>query len=287
MTIDLHCHTNTSDNSFSIGDVVHIAGRNGVDHLAITDHDTTIGLDRAVNLGKSAGIDIIPGIEISAYDFRRDRRAHILGLYVKPGHPALERLCGPLREARQNASYQMVEKLVRAGYEISWKEVSKLAEAGTGVFKQHIMHVLIQKGYTSAIYSSLYKKLFYRGDDRSHAGAAFVPVRYLDAGDAIHAIREAGGVPVLAHPGQFDNFSAVADWVREGLEGIEVRHPLHGKQAEQRAQELAAKYHLVQTGGSDFHGFYSDTDSVPGLKCAEPDWFAALQIRRDLVHTQQ
>lgn len=280
MTIDLHCHTNISDNSFSIEEVLHIAKRNHVDHLAITDHDTTVGLRRAINLGKSRGVEIIPGIEISAYDFLRDRRAHILGLYVHPDHPALEKLCQPLRDARQNASRQMVEKLVKAGYEIEWEEVSRLAEAGTGVFKQHIMHVLIKKGYTNSIYGDLYKKLFSRGEPK---GTAFVPLRYLEATNAIQAIRAAGGVPVLAHPGQFDNFPAIAEWVRAGLEGIEVRHPLNNRQAEQKALDLADRYHLVRTGGSDFHGFYTDTGSLPGLKTTEPSWFEALKIRRDLV----
>lgn len=284
MTIDLHCHTNVSDNSFSIEEVLHIAQRNHVDHLAITDHDTTIGLHQAMNLGKSKGLDIIPGIEISAYDFLRDRRAHILGLFVKPSHPALEKLCRPLREARQAASREMVEKLIQAGYEIEWEEVSKLAEAGTGVYKQHIMHALIKKGYTSSVYGNLYKKLFSRGESK---GVAFVPIRYLVATDAIQAIREAGGVPVLAHPGQFDNFSAVADWVRAGLEGIEVHHPLNNEQAEQKARNLADKYHLIQTGGSDFHGFYTDTDSVPGSRSTEPAWFEALKIRRDLVRATE
>ncbi|WP_100486547.1 PHP domain-containing protein [Sporolactobacillus pectinivorans] len=284
MTIDLHCHTNVSDNSFSIEEVLHIAKRNHVDHLAITDHDTTIGLHQAMNLGKSKDLDIIPGIEISAYDFLRDRRAHILGLYIKPGHPALEELCQPLREARQNASQEMVEKLIQAGYEIEWDEVSKLAEAGTGVFKQHIMHVLIKKGYTNSIYGDLYKKIFSRGEPK---GVAFVPIRYLEAIDAIQAIREAGGVPVLAHPGQFDNFPAVPDWVRAGLEGIEVHHPLNNEQAEKKAQDLAGKYHLIQTGGSDFHGFYTDTGSVPGSRITEPAWFEAVKLRRDLVRVTE
>jgi predicted metal-dependent phosphoesterase TrpH len=280
MTIDLHCHTNISDNSFSIEDVLHIAKRNRVDHLAITDHDTTIGLTRAIDLGKEMKIDIIPGIEISAYDYRRDRRAHMLGLYVKPGHPALEEVCRPLRAARQRAAERMVERLVQAGYEISWPEVARLAQASTNVFKQHIMHVLIRKGYTSSIYGPLYRHLFSRGEPE---GIAFVPIRYLEATTAIAAIRAAGGVPVLAHPGQFDNFSAVAGWVRAGLEGIEVHHPLHDEQAERKAQDLADKYHLIQTGGSDFHGFYTDTGSLPGSQSTDSNWFAALKLRRDLV----
>lgn len=285
MIIDLHCHTNVSDNSYSIEEVLQIAHQNHVDKLAITDHDTTLGLNRALDLGEKIGIEIIPGIEISAYDFQRNRRAHILGLFVQPGHPALETLCRPLRETRQSASQQMVEKLIQSGYDISWEQVAQLAEGGTGVYKQHIMHALILKGYTDAIYSPLYKTLFFRGDSDHPQGTAFIPIRYIDVKQAIHAILAAGGVPVLAHPGQFDNFSAVPGWVREGLEGIEVYHPLHNEQAEQKAAHLAEKYNLVQTGGSDFHGFYIDTGSVPGLKSIDKNNFEILKIRRDIIRS--
>ncbi|MET1249569.1 PHP domain-containing protein [Sporolactobacillus sp. STCC-11] len=283
MIIDLHCHTNCSDNSYSIEDVLKIAHKQHVEKLAITDHDTTLGLEQALALGDKMGIDIIPGIEISAYDYKRNRRAHILGLFVTPGHPALEALCRPMREERHNASRLMTRKLIQAGYHISWEQVSKLAENGTGVYKQHIMHALILNGYTDSIYGPLYKKLFFRGDHQTLPGLAFVPVHYLDAVDAIHAIRRAGGVPVLAHPGQFDNFSAVPEFVEAGLEGIEVFHPLHGAADEKKAIQLAEQFHLAQTGGSDFHGYYTDTGSVPGSRSIDRDRFALLEEKREQI----
>lgn len=262
--IDLHCHTNNSDCSFSSEEVIMMAKQCGVEFLAITDHDTTIGLVPAIELGKEIGVNIIPGIEISAFDYERNRRAHILGLYVTPGHSALDQLCQPLIEKRHLASKIMVERIIAAGYDITWELVKDYAEAGTGVYKQHIMHALIDKGYTDQIYSPLYKELFSRGNETTKPGLAFVPIEYASARDAIRAIREAGGVPVLAHPGQFDNFDAVKEWVEIGLEGIEVSHPLHTIEDEQKAKELAETYQLIQTGGSDFHGFYSDTHSTIG-----------------------
>lgn len=262
--IDLHCHTNISDCSLSIEEVIMMAKQRGVEFLAITDHDTTIGLLQAIEIGKEIGVNIIPGIEISAFDYERNRRAHILGLYVTPGHSALHQLCQPLVEKRHLASKVMVERIIAAGYDITWELVQSYAEAGTGVYKQHIMHALIDKGYTDRIYSLLYKELFSKGNKTTKPGLAFVPIEYVSARDAIIAIREAGGVPVLAHPGQFDNFDAVEEWVEIGLEGIEVSHPLHKMKDEQKAKELAETYQLIQTGGSDFHGFYSDTQSTIG-----------------------
>ncbi|CAB3396124.1 PHP domain-containing protein [Kyrpidia spormannii] len=276
--VDLHCHTRMSDSSRPIEEVIARAKEVGVDHLAITDHDTTAGLHRAIEIGRAQGVNIVPGIEISAYDFARGRRAHLLGLYVEPGHPALEAFCRPMRERRHRASFEMVGKLQRARYEITWEEVQRYARGGTGVYKQHIMHALIDRGYAESIYGPLYKRLFSRGEN-GQAGIAYTPVVYLDAREAIAAIRAAGGVPVLAHPGQFDNFAAVEEWVEAGLAGIEVYHPLHGPEEERRAKELARRFDLVITGGSDDHGFYGDPSHTLGCRDAGEACIDALQKR--------
>ncbi|WP_088835146.1 hypothetical protein [Paenibacillus tyrfis] len=142
------------------------------------------------------------------------------------------------------------------------------------MYKQHIMHALIDKKYCREIYSPLYKKLFNSGENGRPVGRAYVPIEYVDAADAIRAIRAAGGVPVLAHPGQFGNFEAVPEWVEVGLEGIEVKHPLHSKEDEERAEALGRLYGLVGTGGSDFHGFYGHALHMlggwnPGIECVD------------------
>lgn len=274
MIADMHCHTRISDNSFTIAEVIAIAKRQGVTHLAITDHDTTAGLEEAAALGAEHDVVIIPGIEITAYDYKRQVKAHILGYFVESGHFAIEELCKPVRERRHEASYVMVKKLIEMGYDLTWEEVKRYASGGTGVYKQHIMHALIDKGYCSDIYSPLYKKLFNSGENDSPAGGAYVPIEYVDAADAIRTIRSAGGVPVLAHPGQFGNFEAVLEWVEIGLEGIEVKHPLHSRDDEERAEALGQLYGLVCTGGSDFHGFYGHASHMlggwnPGIACVD------------------
>ncbi|MFC0271056.1 PHP domain-containing protein [Metabacillus herbersteinensis] len=283
MKIDLHCHTKISDNSYTIQDVLLLAKKNRVSHLAITDHDTTLGLESAIKLGNELGITVIPGIEISAYDFKHDTRAHILGLYIKPGHEAIEVLCQPLVEKRNEASYQMVKKLIAAGYDITWKKVQSFAEGGTGVYKQHIMHALLEKGYTDRIYGELYKKIFFRGNETQKPGIGFVPIKYINAIDAIRAIRVAGGIPVLAHPGQFNNFEAAKEWAEIGLEGIEVKHPLHSEQDEAQAREIAETYNLVQTGGSDFHGFYGDSQTTIGSVSMEMEHLKILEKRKEEI----
>jgi predicted metal-dependent phosphoesterase TrpH len=146
----------------------------------MTDHDTTKGLKEAINLGQEFGVNIIPGIEISAYDYKRNKRAHILGLFIEPGHDALEKLCQPLVEARHLASQEMVDRIIKAGYNITWAEVEKYAEGGTGVYKQHIMHALVDKGYCDSIYCDLYKKFFKRGNNPETQGIAYIPLEYVD-----------------------------------------------------------------------------------------------------------
>lgn len=266
MKVELHCHTRLSDGSFTFDEILDQAAREGVVQIAITNHDTTRELDRMILIGREQGIDIIPGIEISGYDFHRRRRVHILGYDIEPGSPAIEVLCAPLLERRHQGCLTAIDRLSEAGYAITLHDVMKYAEGGTGIYKQHIMHVLIDKGYTTTIYGDLYKKLFSRGQNGEQPGIAYIPTEYVDAKDAVRVILQAGGVPVLAHPGQYGNFEAVPELVEAGLQGIEVWHPLHSEEDERKAREYASSYDLIMTGGSDFHGFYGEKAVSLGSK---------------------
>jgi predicted metal-dependent phosphoesterase TrpH len=123
-------------------------------------------------------------------------------------------------------------------------------------------------------------RIFSRGEQGGEKGIAYISLEYVDAFDAIEAIRQAGGVPVIAHPKQFDNFAAIPEWIAAGLQGVELRHPLHDEKTEQLAQQIADKFNLLKTGGSDFHGFYSETDHYPlGSKSIGMANLQALQER--------
>ncbi|MEC0231808.1 PHP domain-containing protein [Paenibacillus alba] len=280
MKAELHCHTRLSDGSFTFDEILDLAIQSEVSHLAITNHDTTQELASMVDKGLERGVEIIPGIEISAYDFIRNRRIHILGYFVEPEHAALDTLCSPLLEMRHEGCRTAVDRLIEAGYAITWEQVLRYAEGGTGVYKQHIMHALIDQGYTTSIYGELYKKLFSRGLNGEQPGTAYIPTKYVDAGDAIRAILAAGGVPVLAHPGQYRSFEAVPALVDAGLQGIEVWHPLHGPEDEERARGCAEEYDLVMTGGSDFHGFYGEKEVELGSKSPGIDTVQLLRARK-------
>lgn len=254
--VDLHCHTHVSDNSFSIEEVVIMAKDAGVTHLAITDHDTTAGLVEAMQWGRIHGVEIIPGIEISSSDRVRGGRAHILGYNVEPGHPALTALCQPTLRQRHAASEQMVQRIIQEGYSITWEQVKNYANHGSAVYKQHIIHALMDQGYCNEIHGELEQRLFARGGSGKPPGIAYIPIQYVEAVDAIRAIAAAGGVPVLAHPGQLGNFGAVEEWVAQGLQGIEAYHPSHNDEDIARSLSLAERFDLVVTGGTDYHGLY-------------------------------
>lgn len=286
--IDLHCHTKVSDGSMPPFELIRLAKLHGVTHLAITDHDTTQGVPESLRYGQMLGVEIISGIEISAHDYRRNHRAHILGLGVEAGHPVLEHLCRPLIEQRQQASFETVERLREAGYNVTWDEVEKYAAGGTGVYKQHIMGVLVDHGYCRHIHSSLYRQLFGAANQNYPAGSATVRLKHPDVLLAIAAVKAAGGVAVLAHPGLYHNFEAVTEWVDAGLQGIEAYHPDHTVSDMDMALTLAARFNLVVTGGTDYHGIYDekprnlgcsklDSKSIPLLKNRMNDYALCAQ----------
>ncbi len=286
MNVDLHCHTNISDNSESIEVVLTKARNVGITYLAITNHDTTVGLNEAIELGKSYGITVIPGIEISAEDRKRYGKAHILGLNIIPGHSALEKLCVSTITSRQQSSEYAIQQIISAGYPISKDLVMNYAKQSTCIYKQHIMHALMDLGIADSIHGDLYKKLFSgKSYEGSTVGIAFKPVTYVEVEAAIRAVREAGGVPVIAHPGQLNNWDAIEDWVNIGLEGIEVWHPDHREEDEERAIELAERFQLVQTGGADYHGKYGRPDYPLGCKLANIASLEETLRRSKLIRT--
>jgi predicted metal-dependent phosphoesterase TrpH len=165
------------------------------------------------------------------------------------------------------------------GYNISWELVCSYAMQGTTVYKQHIMHALMDLGYCDEINGDLHAKLFSRS--ANEAGKALVPLSYPDAAEAIRAIRMAGGVAVLAHPGQLGNFEAIEEWASLGLQGVEAYHPAHSSEDTRKALQLAEKYQLIVTGGADYHGIYGSANDPLGSVTVGEQAIRELQKIRD------
>ncbi|MBN2735908.1 MAG: PHP domain-containing protein [Spirochaetales bacterium] len=253
MVIDLHVHSNRSDGSDSLESLFDKARGLGVKRFALTDHDVLDKLELAVKLAKSYGIDLIPGVEVSAFDEKRDRKVHILGLNIDYNDIALNNFLENIREQRQYAAKQMVARIKTLGYPLEWDEVVSLAGETGCVFKTHIMQSLINNGICEDLHGSLHKKLFSKG------GIACVPLDYPEAEDAVIAIKNAKGMAVIAHPALYNNKELISSLIPFGLDGVEVFHPSHTQQDTDELLTIARQNNLFITGGSDYHGNYGNS----------------------------
>lgn len=245
---DLHVHSTVSDGSDSAAEILADAAARGLTHAALTNHDTTRGLDEAAAAGLCAGVQVVGGVEISAYDAVRGRKVHVVGLGLCEKSRAVEALCAQTLIRRDANSRWQLDRLLDAGYELDCAFVLQLAQASGVLYKQHIMAGLTSAPFGSDAYTALYRSLF-KGD-----GICARDIAYVDARDAVAAVVADGGYAVLAHPGQLDSWDIVPDLVSCGLSGIEAAHPDHDARDERRARDTAEAHGLFCTAGSDYHG---------------------------------
>ena len=251
MVGDLHCHTKLSDSSMGIDDLIVLAQKRGVDTIAITDRDCQAGTVRGKIIGERKGVQVIPGVEISAYDSKRKAYAEII-CYLADSPDRLEGLCHRNILARKRASQMMTLKVARK-YPISPELVTKVATGSTAVFEQHIMHALAECGLTSGIYGELYDELFSPESEEN----VIVIANYPEPSEIVEAIHEAGGIAVLAHPGARKSFELLEELIPLGLDGVEVWHPDNTEEQRETLLKIAKKNDLLCVGGTEFKGFYS------------------------------
>ncbi len=263
MAIDLHCHTKISDGSMGVEELLATAKRRGITGLSITDHDAIVGATRAGIIGKRMGIDVIHGVEFSAYDATRCRLVHILG-YMCDYPDRLEGLCRQICADRRARTTEMVRKVLRY-YPIVPDSIARCSSGSSSLYKQHIMHALMDAGYASSIYGETYDKLF-----NSKTGCAYMPMEYPPVDEVVDLIHSAGGLVVLAHPYAYDSVELMNELTTDGkLDGIEVYRPDHTDEQVEALAAFAAAHKLLATGGSDFHGMYSAV--ARPLGCQAPD----------------
>ena len=248
---DLHCHTKLSDGSLGIEDLITLAKKRGVEAIAITDHDCLAATVRGKIIGKRAGVEVIPGVELSATDKETEKPVHIL-CYLCDAPDRLEGLCHRNSLARKKAAHYMMLKLVRR-FPIAPELIAKCATGSTNIFKVHFMQALMECGFTQQIHGEVYDDLF--GD--SSANSIAVMPKFSDIEEVVTAIHDAGGIAVLAHPYVYDNLDSLPRLLACGLDGIEVWHPSATEEQQNELQKLAQKHKLLMTGGSDFHGLYN------------------------------
>jgi predicted metal-dependent phosphoesterase TrpH len=243
--IDMHSHTTASDGTFHVIDVIARAVAKGLTGLAITDHDTVAAIHEAMEEGKKAGIEIIPGVEISSVHNGKD--IHILGYFVDYEDSTFLKSLEKLRNVRNVRNQMMIEKLNHLGIQITMEEVEREKEGIGNLGRPHIASVLMKKGVVDSIQEAFDKYL-------GQGALAYCNPPRISPYEAIDLIKLAGGVPVIAHPGLYHDDELVLSLIQYGLKGIEVYHPDHGEEEEKKYAALAEKYQLVKTAGSDFHG---------------------------------
>ncbi len=254
--IDLHCHSLHSDGTDTPEVVALLGEACGLTALCLTDHDTLGGIPAFLASQPSVKVRLLAGIELSCRFLGRS--LHVLGLLVDPGDSRFQTRLVELRERREDRNHRMLHRLAELGCPLSREEVQAHADSPL-LSRVHIAHALAAKGFVRRPEEAFARLI---GDE----GPAFVPREELSPAEAAHWIREAGGVPVVAHPGRFAGgaFSwddAMGDLQREGLEGLE------GYYGEYRAAEqryfvgLAKRLGMVVTGGSDYHGAHK-----PGIR---------------------
>lgn len=249
MAADLHCHTVLSDGSATIEQVMKYAKNVGLSAIAITDHDTMAGVEQAKRIGAEMGIDVVAGVEISAFDYQRGSKVHVL-CYLPDYPEKLEPVISSTLDERRRSGMIVIDELCRR-YPISQEDFLSYSSASTTIFKQHAMRALMEAGYSDRVFSELYYELFKRrGESRIYA-----PVKYPDVYAVLNAIKDANGIAVIAHAGFYDNFELILELTAQGLiDGVEVWHPENNEEQTRWLYELADSMGLLKTGGSDFHG---------------------------------
>ena len=262
--IDLHTHSRASDGSESPAEVIAAAARAGIHTVALTDHDTVSGWAEATEAATALGVGFIPGIEPSTQVFDETNNfephsVHLLGYLLDPEHPVLVEELVKLRSHRDNRLQLMVDKLAK-DFPISWLEVRAGIPEGATPGRPHIAEVLIAKGIVRDTTEAFEHIL--AGDGPYHV-PHYAPT--LETG--IRVIREAGGVPVLAHPlsrggtpltdvrGPIDEAVArYQRWCELGLLGVELHHRENVPEQQPALDDVAQRLGLIVTGSSDYHG---------------------------------
>ncbi|MBI4261044.1 MAG: PHP domain-containing protein [Actinobacteria bacterium] len=272
--IDLHAHTNRSDGTFTPREVVELAARRGLSVLAVTDHDTTEGLAEAAAAAGEAGIELVPGLELSS--MYEGSSIHVLAYWIRVDDRELQVELSRLRDDRLRRGERMVEKLQALGYPISFERVREIAGEAS-IVRPHVAQALVEAGVVATEHDAYTSELIADG------GRADEPKHALHPLDALALIRRAGGVSVLAHPGMWGDQREVPGELIQamaaaGMEGLETDHPDHTPEQRIRYAEVAGALGLLATGSSDCHGTRYDPVRL-GTVTTDPLSFAALRER--------
>ena len=246
MRLDLHLHSTASDGGHPPAAIGGLAARAGLDAVALTDHDTVVGVAAAVESGERHSVRVIPAIELSTT--LRGRDLHILGYFIDPEAPSLLRHQERASQLREERIGRMIGRLAKRGVVVEFEAV--LRAAGRDRFnltRPHLAAAIVEAGYAATIPEAFDR---YIGDRRP----AYIPTRLIDSASGIRLIREAKGIPVWAHPPLAAVDALLPSLLDAGLRGLEAFRPRFGVGGSAALKEKARVHDLLLSGGSDFHG---------------------------------
>ncbi len=241
---DLHIHTFYSDSTFSPEEVVACAKSSGLSAIAICDHDSVNGIDFCKKCAEPAGIEVVPGIELTVE--KSDAEIHLLGYFIDWNADWFKKKLKEMQDSRKVRIHSMVEKLSEHGIKINAEDVFKSAGKGS-VGRLHLAREMLKTGKVKS-FREIFDK--YIGFLKS----CYVSNVRFSPQEAIEFILKAGGVPVIAHPATMGKDDYIPELVGYGLKGIEVYHTDHKPAMVKHYEDMAKEHGLLMTGGSDCHG---------------------------------
>ncbi len=254
--VDLHIHSNVSDGRYSPAEVVRKSAEAGLTIIALADHDTVDGIVPALEAARAfPTLRVIPGIEIST-DIPRGE-IHLLGYFIDYTNPGLLAILVRMRNSRVTRAQGMIAKLKDLGIFIEWERVKELAGTGS-IGRPHIAQAMLEKGYIPSIKEAFNRYIGW-------GKPAYVERDKMSPGEAVQLILQVNGLPVLAHPTTVDNTEAmVVELKTSGLVGIEAYYDGYTGEEIKRLANMATRYGLITTGGSDYHGLDDSSETAIG-----------------------
>jgi predicted metal-dependent phosphoesterase TrpH len=267
--VDLHLHSTASDGEATPGDVVRRAAAAGVATIALTDHDTLSGLAEAVAAGDTAALRVVPGCEFAVKVWWGE--LHLLGYFLPPDHPELNRFLAAQREGRIARAEQIVRRLAELRVHISLESVQHHA-GGESVGRPHVARAMIDAGAATSVNDAFDRYL-------SDKGPAYVPKPLPELEFVTALVREACGVTSAAHLKERATRKTLVRLQQAGVDAVEVLHPSHDDETVSRLRAWSAQVGLLKSGGSDWHGDHAPTDArraIGGLRVPK-HWLEGLE----------
>ena len=254
--VDLHLHTTLSDGRLTPQQLVRLASQRGLQVIAITDHDSTEGIEASLETAQAfPQLKVIPGIELST-DIP-DNEVHLLGYFIDYNSSEFQRTLAQFRDAREERGKRMVEKLATLGVHVSWDRVKELSDGGA-IGRPHIAQVMVEKEYVK-----LPQEAFNLYIGRN--GPAYVEREKHTPVEAIRLILEVGGLPVMAHPMEVEQRESILPGLKDaGLVGMEVYYGYYTSDQVKYLMGLANQWGLIPCGGSDYHALGTPGEPEPG-----------------------